>query len=417
MRAVRPLRPSRRSVAVLASALAAGLASATAVAPPVAAATDGPPVIGSTVAQAGPTTGAVPIRIYGTGFLGTLSVKFGTVNATRFKVVDGGLITAVVPAAANGTGANNTSVDITVTDDQGVGVGRNDPVTGDNTGWYYTNATFTVSPSTGLVAGSAITATLNGYRPNTDMVLPELNPLMLYLEGGPDYPFGPPPYASVRTFPTTDAAGHFASATTLANPFNGWNGTAYDPNVACPVNQKTVNFLGVSAPASPARPVYAGKCMMATGQFGTGTLDTPINFTTDRTPAAPMLKLSTSTAVVGQKVTIAAGSINWNANPFFGSSKAGTNPGETTATLQICGIGGNANTCSTTVGTGTVALTRYKTTSTTTPIVGVLSGAKLTGNIVVGTDAAGCGTCFVRARQNRPVAGQFIQATAPLAIG
>jgi len=390
--------------------------SATGVTAPVAAATDGPPVIGSTVAQAGPTTGAVPIRIYGSGFLGTLSVKFGTVNATKFKVVDGGLITAVVPAAANGSGANNTSVDITVTDDQGVGVGRNDSVSGDNTGWYYTNATFTVSPSTGLVAGAAITGTLNGYLPNTDMVMPELNPLMLYLEGGPDYPFGPPPYASVRTFPTTDAAGHFSSATNLANPFNGWNGTAFDPNVACPVNQKTVNYLGTSAPASPATPVYAGKCMMATGKYGTGTVDTPINFTTDRTPAAPILRLGASTAIVGQKVTVAAGSINWNANPFFGSSKPGTGPGETKIWLQICGIGGNANACSSTLGTAAVALTRYTTTSTTTPIVGVLTGAKLTGSIVVGSDAAGCSACFVRARQYRPVAGQFIQATAPLAI-
>ena len=31
-------------------------------------------------------------------------------------------------------------------------------------------------------------------------------------------------------------------------------------------------------------------------------------------------------------------------------------------------------------------------------------------------DACGGGTCFLRARQNRPVAGQFIQATAPPSI-
>jgi hypothetical protein len=68
-----------------------------------------------------------------------------------------------------------------------------------------------------------------------------------------------------------------------------------------------------------------------------------------------------ATAAQYEKVTITkAPSKNWNANPYYGSSKSGANPGETKAEVKICGIGGNAAACSTKVGNGTVSATRYK---------------------------------------------------------
>lgn len=388
-------RHSWRLVVAVATALTAGLL----ITANPALALDGPPVVESINPQWAPTAGGVPVRIYGTGLTGVTSVKFGAVNATKFKVIDSFLITAVVPAAATGTAANNTFVDVTVADSEGTNtmVGA----------LYYSNATLTVSPNTGLVAGNAITVALSGYQPNASMVLPQVNPLLLYVERSPDFPPGPPPYAQVLETPATDASGAYSVNTNLANPFVGFNGAAYDSNIACPVNQTTANFLGNSNPTSFTKPVYSARCLIATGQFGSGTLDTPISFTTDPAPAAPVLNLNLTSAAQGQKVTIAAGSNNWNANPFYGSSKSGSLPGQTKTEVRICGIGGNPASCSSTVGSGTVSMTRY--------INRVFSGATLTGSITVGSDVPDGCACFVRVRQNRP-GGGVIEATRTLTI-
>lgn len=83
-------------VASVASVQSAGAASAT----------DG--LIGSIVPMVSPTAGGGPMRIYGSGFGGTTAVAFGGVPALNFKVIDGTLLTATVPPAANGILANNT---------------------------------------------------------------------------------------------------------------------------------------------------------------------------------------------------------------------------------------------------------------------------------------------------------------------
>jgi hypothetical protein len=401
----------RRIVPRLAAGLAASLAAAfglATTATPAWAATDGKPVVTSVAPQSGPTSGGTPVRIYGSGFLGVTSVKFGAKPATKFAVIDGRLLTAVAPAAA----ANNTSVDVVVTDSQGTGTGTNN---GNNTGFYYTNAKLTVTPATGLHPGQAVTVSTSGYKANVGVVIPELNPLLLYLEGGPDFPPGPPPYTDPLSFPSTNGSGAVSATFNLSNPFNS-DGVSYDRNAVCPPNQVTANFLG-NSPSSPTRDAYSAKCLMALTQFAIGTIDKPISFSTDPVPAPPVLKLSKTSANQGDTVSIAAGSVNWNANPFFGSATVPSKPGQTKVTIQICGIGGSATHCSTTAGTGAVALTRYKSTSTGTPITGVFSGATLSGTIKVGADIPNnCTTCFVKVQQFRPVGGGSIQATAPLKV-
>src|SRR5947209_17081827 len=98
-----------------------------------AVAADGPPVMASTLPQISPTSGGSPIRIYGSGFGGTTSVTFGGAPSPNFKVIDSTLITAVTPA-----GANNTLVNVSVTDDQGTGTSDDD-----SNRLFYTNGTMT----------------------------------------------------------------------------------------------------------------------------------------------------------------------------------------------------------------------------------------------------------------------------------
>jgi hypothetical protein len=205
----------------------------------------------------------------------------------------------------------------------------------------------------------------------------------------------------------------------LPNPFTGTNGSSYDTNIQCPVTQTTADYLGNSAPKSLNQPSYSGQCQLAIGQLGKGTLETPLPYggggsppTPDPTPASPVLTTNTSMAHVSDTVTITSGSVHWNANPFFGSSTAHTNPGETALTVQICGIYGVSTDCSTTVGSGAVAMTRYKTSSTTTPISATFSGATLTGSIVVGSDTLHCSTCFVQVTQSKPLSGSISATTA-----
>jgi hypothetical protein len=365
-------------------------------------------VISSSLApHSGPTAGGTPVRIYGTGFTGATSiggsVKFGTNNATKVTVVDDTLITAIVPAASGGSAANNTFVDVSVTvPGTSGGTGTYDD------GFYYTDATFTVSPSTGLTAGSAITTTLGGYVASTDVVVPEFNPLLVYVENFPDFPFGPPPYADILLFAKkTDTNGDATVSTNLANPFEG--NTTYDANAVCPVNQTTANFLGNSPSIGLDKPAYSGKCMVANGQYGSGTLERAIGMTGDPAPAGATLVAPTS-ATKGSSISISG--VNWNANPFFGSSNITTNyAGQTTVTAKICW--NNRTAC--TEGFAGVNMTRYKYNNSTG--VFAFSGANLHGGIAVGSTVPSPCTCEVVVTQNRPGGlGTPIVKSRPISI-
>lgn len=370
---------------------------------------DGPPTIdGSPAPQSGPTAGGQPVRIYGSGFDGTTSVKFGGVNATSFHIVDSHLITAVTPTA---TVSANTSVDITVTDADGTATGTNN---NDTTGYFYTNASMSVSPNSGLAPGNRVIVSVSNYRPATGVVIPEFNPLLLYVEQAPDFPpTGPPPYAHVLASATTDSSGNLTTPSKgngvvdIANPFDPINNDpTYDSNIQCPVNSTTRAFLGASSP-SGSTPAYSARCMLAVGWFGKATLEAPITFSSGE-PAAttPVLNLDRTSASRGDTVNIATGSTKWNGNPFFGSSSTPSNPGETNVSIKIC-WGTNYSTCSSTAGTGTVDMTRY--------INLVFSGAELEGSILVGSDVPS-GPAVVKVTQYGPGGSQSISQTKALTI-
>lgn len=286
--------------------------------------------------------------------------------------------------------------------------------------YYFTNATFTATTSPSpATAGASLTATLGSYRANTAVIFPEFNPLMLYLQGGPAFVIGTPPYAQRMGNGggnTSNPGGNLTWTNTLPNPFTGTNGSNYDANIQCPVNQTTANYLGNSPAASLNKPSYAGKCHLAANTLGSRSLETQLTYSTDPTPAAPTLTISPTTATKGTSVGLTAGA-NWNANPFFGSSTAATRAGETTVEAKVCGLGGVSTSCSTTVSTNAaVSMTRYTTTSTTTPITATFSGASLSGSITVGNDVNPC-SCTVRVRQYKTGSTtNYIEQTTPLTV-
>jgi hypothetical protein len=373
-------------LAVLAPASTAGAAPAA----------DGPPAVAGIAPQVAPISGGVPIRIYGSGFLGTTSVLFGGRPSPKFAVIDSNLITAIVAPASGGGAANNTFADVTVVDNEGSGTLPH--------GIYYTQAVLVARPSTGLAPGSPITASVFGDAPGAFGLLVEINPLLAYIEDPNSLPPGPPPYADLIGNGFTDARGNATVQTALNNPFNP-SAQDFDPNATCPPTQVTANYLGNSFHTT-LRATYSAKCILAFSRFGQANVETQISYSSDPVPAPPTLVLTPSSTPVGGTITL--GGMFWNANPFFGSSTAANKPGETKVTVEICGLRGVAALCSRTTGSAAVELTRYINLQ--------FSGAALSGTITVGPDVArGCTTCYVRVREYRPVGG-FIEARAPLRV-
>ncbi len=342
----------------------------------------------------GPSAGGTPLRIYGRGFEGATSVTFGGVSSPNFSVIDGTLITAVAPA-----GSANRLVDVVVSDAQGT--------THPAAGFYYTDATIRLTPSTGLTAGDTITVEVSGYEPNVSVALAEANPLVGVAQPRPDVL--PPPYVDPLLGPDgsgprfrVDSDGALSQQVVLTSPFNQ-DGQQFDSQAVCPPTQHTADF-GLAT------------CGQAMSQFGVGTISAPLRFASDPTPAPPTLVVSSDLpagATLKAGDTVKVSGTRWNAAPQFGSSTSPQKPGESQLTIAICGLGANPNACSPTTGTGSVAMTRY--------VDKVLSGATLEGSIVLGEDVQGCNGCVIRVRQQRfdpdthTPANTFIEATAPLA--
>jgi hypothetical protein len=103
-----------------------------------------PPALTSISPTSGPTIGGTPVTITGTHFTGATAVKFGSTNATNFKVNSDTQITATSPAAASAG-----TVDITVT----TGGGTSSTVAADQFTYAAVPTVTAVSPSTGSTAG------------------------------------------------------------------------------------------------------------------------------------------------------------------------------------------------------------------------------------------------------------------------
>ncbi len=427
----------RWRVLVLVTLILSGMASIGAQ-EPAAANHDGPPVIGEegpAVPQVHRPAGGSAVRIYGEGLLGATAVRFGGALAPDFRVVDGDLIIATVPPAAVPLVQNDGFAHITVTDDQGTGTTDLD---GDGTvdlsdcstgcaafgaelgAIFYTDATMTVSPSTGLDDGESVTATVAGHRPNQPgWAFVQLNPLVNFLEDGPADPDSAPPgpaYGVPITFTGTNGTG--ATPPTVLGIAGGAAFNAkdqdYDADADCPVAQVTANH-GLS------------RCLMAYSEFGMASLETPFSYSPDvpnldPVPAAPTLNLTPGSGAPGTSVTISG--TNWSAAPHFGSDTAPNDPGETTLTIEICNL---AQTVCAPAGSpaANVAVTRYfDTNPASQPVTPLYTGATLSGSFTVAGTAGCAPSCVVRVRQQRhdilanaPVGGSFITATANLSIG
>ena len=411
-----PRRSVRSALAMaLTVALAGPLAVVTTTAATVspAAAQAPAPYVSSVLPQVSPTAGGTAVRIYGSGFTGATAVTFGGVAAPSFHIVDDLLLTATTPP-----GADNTFVDIAVTTPGGTWTSG-----GFAPQLFYTNATVTVTPSTGLVSGQQVTVHVSGWLPNYGSAVPELTPLTGFLEGvgpcaegpnptcPPPWGPGPPPYVSPDSFPNTDATGSGTTSFNLNDPFVGSGyGRYYDPNIQCPVNQTTADY-GIPG------------CQIVWSDYSTASVEHTISFASDPVPAAPVLSLGASTAAVGDTVSLSG--VYWNANAWFGSAATPTDPGQTPLTVQLCTSA--LTTCTTAAADASVAITRYQTSSTNTtfppPIATTFSGATLSGSLTV-DDTSGCApNCVVRvaqARYNYPTGGTTgtpIVATAPLTVG
>ncbi len=394
---MRPCRPLIVGAALLLLASGPVLATAST----SAAATDGPPTIEYTTPQVARTAGGTPVRITGTGLDGTISVTFGGVPALDFRAVNSTLLTATVPP---GPALNNSSVDITVTDDQGSFTGT----AATNNGMYYSDATISVTPQTGLNPGDPVTVTVRNYQPNAQGVILEFNPLVGFHEGDP--PSGPLPAYLQPLFPPTGTNGNGRlSQTRTLDPNYNANHVGYDPNDTCSPSQITADY-GLP------------QCIIGFGQFATGTLERHISFANDPVPAAPTLGLLTSSPVIGNGDTVDLTGVNWNNNAYFGSDSIQDDPGETKLKVQICNSDGTG--CRNVSADAEVPPTQYRTSSTTTPIVGVFSGATLSGSLVV-SNTAGCRpNCLVKVSQvgyaydayNGNGNGNLITATAPLTV-
>ena len=398
------VRTSRSVVAAAVVALLGGTLPVPATASPAAAvASDGPPVIEYTTPQVARTAGGTPVRISGTGFKGTTSVTFGGVPALDFKAVDSTLLTATVPPAA--PGQDNTSVDVTVTDNEGSFTGT----AANNTGMYYTDATINVTPSTGLNPDDPVTVTVAHYQPNAQGVILEFNPLVGFHEGGPQ-PGPLPPYLQPLFPPTaTNGNGHLNQTRNLDPTYNA-DHAGYDPNDTCAPTQITADY-GLP------------QCIIGFGQFATGTLERHITFAGNPVPAAPTLAVLSTTSVVHNGDTVSLAGVHWNNNAYFGSDTAQNDPGETRLKAQICNSDGTN--CKFLSAMASVDPTQYQTSSTTTPIQGVFIGATLQGSFVVNNSGACRPNCLVKVSQegynydayNGQGTGMFITATAPLTVG
>lgn len=364
--------------------------------------TDGPPEAVRPWPQTSPTAGGVPLRIYGRGLSGVTSVTFGSRGSPSFRAVDSGMIVAIVPPAAGGTADDNTSVPVTVTDEEGTVTTR--------AAFLYTDASLTVTPADGLAPAAAATVEVKGYTPSVPTAVAEASPLLGFVENGPGPPAGTLPYRADLATPLTDAAGNSTSTVQL-EPAGPVGAPGYDAGSTCTVTQQAADF-------------GLGRCQILYDQAGTGGLVTPVALSGDPVPAKPTLTLSPISAFAGD--TIAISGTGWNAAPEFGSFAAdfGTNDvGITPMTVEVCTA--DLSRCADQKGmrgvVARVSPTRYVDTDPNDARVeGAFSGGELTGSALADNTSLCAPNCVVRVRQQRfdPVrrapADDFIEATAPL---
>lgn len=329
--------------------------------------------------MSGPVAGGNAVRIYGMGLLGVRAVTFGGKASPRFAVVDSNVVLAVAPPGL-GPGA---LVDVALTDPEGTATVQR--------AYFYSDATVTVTPASGLHDGDVARLVVRGYQEDAPANIAQASPLAGYYEPRPRAL--PPPFVDPLAAGATDANGNLDQEVRLsAEPNFNDDG---DPAAQCPPTQDQVN-LGLAT------------CFVAVAQLGRATISAPISFAATPPPAPPSLSVVSPSVEPG--ATIKVTGANWGGNPNFGSSTAPSRPGETRLTIDICGVGGDPGRC-VGKGSGSIPLVRYDSAAKT------YSGGTLAGEIKLGAETAGCARCVVRARQQGVGAGQVLEASGPLQGG
>ncbi len=343
-----------------------------------------------------PTSGGA-VRIYGSGFRGVSEVRFGLVPSPKFAVVEdviaggGDLIFAQAPP----TVANNTFVTVTVTDSEG---------SDSNPSFYYSDATATAEPNSGLVNGSRVRFRMTGNRPFAGpAAIAEASPLVAYAFPRPTSL--PPPYVVALAAPFDTQADAFGNYEREVGVTAEPNFNAADPEAACPPKQEH---------ADHGLPV----CSLAWSELGRGVVAADISFVGNPAPSPPSLALTHAEASVGEGVNVSGE--KWSANPNFGSSTAPSRPGETPLSIELCNADGT-NCISVDTPNGSVAFVLYEDDDTPPQggpnfHEGTLTGATLSGSFLV--PSGGCtGECLVRVRQEVfDAPGTFRESTAPLRV-
>ncbi len=344
----------------------------------------------------GPKTGGTWFRIHGSGFhpaTGGVRVVFDkigyTADATKVRVIDDNLLTAEAPPAPlDSTGAT----DIKVITNYGTATKIS--------GWTYYDPTgagtpreprLSLSDSSGLSDTAQITATVENYPASTQIQIGQASPLATVLE--PRRWSGANPEAKILSQPTTDSNGYWSGPITVTKSLG-----ASDPAAVCPSTNTQASY-GLQ------------RCWIFATHLGNYLTRQAISFATgEPNPSAATLTWVNSNGstnvLVGNTLNVSGN--NWRGSPVFGSftqSLLSSNVG-TQLTIEICGISNTPSLCSTTKGTGSVSPTRYYSStygggSNPNPPPAGLSGATLSGSIVVGSDTANCTSCFVKVTQAR----------------
>ncbi len=342
------------------------------------------PTVTSVSPNANTSTGGSLVTITGTGFTSDASVNFGSTPA------GGGIGVSVISPTeiqAGSPGGSPGTVDITVTTSGGTSTIN----TADQFTYLLETPTITVTPNTGASPGDTVTVTGSGFPTGTGsligsggVVVVEASPLGALVSG-----FSAIEEIDVNQFlfQPVDNNGNFTTQFTVPSPFMALG----DPNAACPPlqNQVDVGLVGCAIAA-----LYESSSGVSLGSVGIANVNSPIIFSGTQ-PDPPTLNVPSTTVHAGD-------TINFTGSGWWGSYPGGG------ATAKICGIAGNPNNCDATTGSGVVAPTTYS------GVGGTLSGATLTGSIAVGSDLAGCTSCFLTVTQPNltPVAGNVTSSVA-----
>jgi IPT/TIG domain len=374
-----------------------------------------PPAVAAVTPVSGPAAGGNPVSITGSGFAGASAVRFGTLAASGFTVVNAGLVTATAPA-----GTANL-LDVTVTNPAGTsGTGMADQYsyTFSNNGYAVSLAASTTAPAVG--AAVSLTATAN-----KDV--------------------GPTPYGlGIVDVTTGTELIHGGSGTTLSTSvsqasavshrYMGYVSNANMTNAQANSTPVVVSWGGSATPpatsgvAPGSGPAAGGTAVTITGtnftgatavKFGNVAASFSVNSATSITATSPAGAAGTVdvsvTTPAGTSPVVAADQFTYVGGP---PTVTGVNPssgplaGGTSVTVSGTGFAGGTPAVS--FGAASAAVTSFTSTSivVTAPASAAAGSVDVTVTMPAGTSATSAADRFTYASGGGPPA---VTGTSPIA--